>query len=60
VDLQNGSVTFCRFTNRGNVRQLFVIAANHDYRAAHSASYTVSPQSTCPSRRPVTRLAPAG
>jgi hypothetical protein len=60
VDLQSGSVTFCRFTNRGNVRQLFVIAANHDYRAAHSASYTVSPQSTCPSRRPVTRLAPAG
>jgi hypothetical protein len=55
VDLQNGSVTFCRFTNRGNVRRLFVIAANHDYRAAHSGSYTVSGQTTCPSRRPVTR-----
>jgi hypothetical protein len=60
VDLQNGSVTFCRFTNRGNVRRLFVIAANHDYRAAHSGSYTVSAQSTCPSRRPVTRLAGPG
>ena len=55
VDLQNGSVTFCRFTNRGNVRRLFVIAANHDYRAAHSGSYTVSGQAACPSRRPVTR-----
>jgi hypothetical protein len=55
VDLQNGSVTFCRFTNRGNVRRLFVIAANHDYRAAHSGSYTVSGQTTCPSLRPVTR-----
>ena len=55
VDLQNGSVTFCRFTNRGNVRRLFVIAANHDYRGAHSGSYTVSGQTTCPSRRPVTR-----
>jgi hypothetical protein len=60
VDLQNGSVTFCRFTNRGNVRRLFVIAANHDYRAAHSGSYTVSAQSTCPSRRPVTRLGAPG
>ena len=55
VDLQNGSVTFCRFTNRGNVRRLFVIAANHDYRGAHAGSYTVSGQTTCPSRRPVTQ-----
>ena len=60
VDLQSGSVTFCRFTNRGNVRRLFVIAANHDYRGAHSGSYTVSGETTCPSRRPVTRAAAPG
>jgi hypothetical protein len=60
VDLQNGSVTFCRFTRRGNVGQLFVIADNHDRRGAHSGSYTVSGQTTCPSRRPVTRAAAPG
>ena len=60
VDLQNGSVTFCRFTNRGNVRRLIVIADNHDYRRAHSGSYTVSGRPTCPSRRPVTRTPAAG
>ena len=60
VDLQNGSVTFCRFTNRGNVRRLIVIADNHDHRAAHSGSYTVSGQTTCPSRRPVTRTGAPG
>jgi hypothetical protein len=60
VDLQSGSVTFCRFTNRGNVRRLFVIAANHDYRGAHSGSYTVSGEIACPSRRPVTRAAAPG
>ena len=60
VDLQNGSVTFCRRTRRGNVRQLFVIADNHDRRGAHSGSYTVSGQTTCPSRRPVTRAAAPG
>jgi hypothetical protein len=60
VDLQNGSVTFCRRTKRGNVRRLFVIADNHDRRRAHSGSYTVSGKTTCPSRRPVTRAtAPA-
>jgi hypothetical protein len=52
VDLQNGLVTFCRGTRRGNVRELFVIADNHDRHRAHSGSYTVSAQSTCPSRRP--------
>ena len=57
VDLQNGSVTFCRRTRRGNVGQLFVIADNHDRRGAHSGSYTVSGQTTCPSSRPVTRAA---
>jgi hypothetical protein len=58
VDLQNGSVTFCRRTRRGNVRELFVIGVNHDRRGAHSGSYTISGRTTCPSRRPVTR-APA-
>ena len=60
VDLQSGSVTFCRFTNRGNVRRLIVIADNHDYRAAHSGSYTVIGQTTCPTRRPVTRTGAPG
>jgi hypothetical protein len=60
VDLENGSVTFCRFTNRGNVGELFVIAVNHDRRGAHSGSYTVSGETTCPSRRPVTRAAAPG
>jgi hypothetical protein len=55
VDLQNGSVTFCRRTRRGNVRQLFVIADNHDRQGAHFGSYTISGRTTCPSRRPVTR-----
>ena len=54
VDLQSGSVTFCRFTRRGNVGQLFVIADNHDRRGPHFGSYTISGQTTCPSRRPVT------
>jgi hypothetical protein len=57
VDLGNGSVTFCRSTKRGNVGELFVIADNHDLREAHSGSYTVRGQSTCPSRRSVTRTA---
>jgi 3',5'-cyclic AMP phosphodiesterase CpdA len=60
VDLGNGSVTFCRFTRRGNVGELYVIADNHDPRGAHSGSYTVRGQTTCPSRRSVTRTtAPA-
>jgi 3',5'-cyclic AMP phosphodiesterase CpdA len=49
--------TFCRFTKRGNVGELFVIADNHDRRAAHAGSYTVRGQATCPSRRSVTRTA---
>jgi hypothetical protein len=57
VDLGNGSVTFCRRTKRGNVGELFVIADNHDRRAAHAGSYTVRGQATCPSRRSVTRTA---
>jgi hypothetical protein len=57
VDLENGSVTFCRRTKRGNVGELFVIADNHDLREAHSGSYRVSGQTTCPSRRAVTRAA---
>jgi hypothetical protein len=60
VDLGNGSVTFCRFTKRGNVGEFFVIADNHDPRGAHSGSYTVRGRTTCPSRRAVTRVgAPA-
>jgi|GEM_PF-2945908 len=58
VDLKDGSVTFCRRTRRGNVRQLFVIADNHDRRGPHFGSYTVTGQTTCPSRRPVTRAGP--
>jgi hypothetical protein len=57
VDLENGSVTFCRFTKRGNVGELFVIADNHDRHGTHSGSYTVRGQATCPSRRSVTRTA---
>jgi hypothetical protein len=57
VNLENGSVTFCRRTKRGNVGELFVIADNHDRRGAHAGSYTVSGQTTCPSRRSVTRTA---
>jgi hypothetical protein len=57
VDLVNGSVTFCRFTRRGNVGELFVIADNHDRHGAHSGSYTVRGRTTCPSRRSVTRTA---
>jgi hypothetical protein len=51
VDLRSGSVTFCRATKRGNVRELYVIADNHDDLAAHSGSYTLTGQTTCPSRR---------
>jgi hypothetical protein len=57
VNLENGSVTFCRRTKRGNVGELFVIADNHDRRGAHAGSYTVRGQTTCPSRRSVTRTA---
>ncbi len=57
VDLGNGSVTFCRFTKRGNVGELFVIADNHDRHGTHSGSYTVRGQAACPSRRSVTRTA---
>jgi hypothetical protein len=57
VDVENGSVTFCRATRRGNVGELFVIADNHDRHGAHSGSYRVSGQRTCPSRRAVTRTA---
>jgi hypothetical protein len=59
VDLQNGSVTFCRRTRRGSVRELFVIAVNHDRRGAHSGSYTVRGRTTCPSRRAVTLVGAA-
>jgi hypothetical protein len=57
VNLDNGSVTFCRFTKRGNVGELYVIADNHDPRGAHSGSYTVRGRTTCPSRRAVTLTA---
>ena len=57
VDLGNGSVTFCRFTKRGNVGELYVIADNHDPRGAHAGSYTVRGRTTCPSRRAVTLAA---
>jgi hypothetical protein len=57
VDLGNGSVTFCRFTKRGNVGELFVIADNHDRHGAHAGSYSVTGRSTCPSRRSVTLAA---
>jgi hypothetical protein len=59
VNLENGSVTFCRFTKRGNIGEFFVIADNHDPRGAHSGSYTVRGRTTCPSRRAVTLVGAA-
>lgn len=58
VNLGNGSVTFCRFTRRGNVSELYVIADNHDpHGGTQSGTYTVRGRATCPSRRAVTQTA---
>jgi hypothetical protein len=47
-DLQNGSVTFCRRTSGQDVKELYLIADNHDDLKPHSgARYTVTGEPTC-------------
>lgn len=57
INLENGSVTFCRRTRRGNVAELFVIADNTTVTPRTPAPNRVSGQTTCPSHRSVTRTA---
>ena len=57
INLENGSVTFCRRTRRGNVAELFVIADNTTVTARTAAPTESADRPRRPSRRSVTRTA---